>query len=123
MTRTGEVKLLAVIPFGEAPPPEAPPGVVIPFQSVPTSVAVDKDGSIFVSQLTGFPFPTGGSKIWKVPAGGGTPVEVLLGADARDGLGASAMTGACTSCRSPARRSSGPPAPGKVVRIKPDGTK
>jgi hypothetical protein len=121
-TRTGEVELLAVIPFGEAPPPDAPPGVLIPFQSVPTSVAVDEDGAIYVSQLTGFPFPTGGSKIWKVPAGGGTPVEHASGLTLATDL-ALGKDGSLYVVQISAATFIGPPTPGSVVRIKPDGTK
>jgi sugar lactone lactonase YvrE len=40
-------------------------------QAVPTSVAKGPDGQYYVSQLTGFPFPTGGANIYKVnPATG-----------------------------------------------------
>ena len=34
-------------------------------QAVPTSVLADVDGNLYVSFLTGFPFPTGGSRIEK----------------------------------------------------------
>jgi hypothetical protein len=121
-TRTGEVAALAVIPFGEAPPPDAPPGVLIPYQSVPTSVAVDKDGWIYVSQLTGFPFPTGGAKIWKVPAGGGTPTEHATGLTLVTDL-ALGKDGSLYVVQISDATFIGPPTPGSVVRIKPDGTK
>jgi hypothetical protein len=121
-TRTGEVRLLAVIPFGEAPPPEAPPGVLIPFQSVPTSVAVGEDGTIYVSQLTGFPFPTGGAKIWKIPAGGGTPTEYASGLTTVTDL-AWGKDGSLYVVQIASATFIGPPTAGALIRIKPDGTK
>ena len=35
-------------------------------QAVPTGVVVGPDGYYYVSQLTGFPFPIGGAKIFRV---------------------------------------------------------
>ena len=42
-------------PFGE-----------IPMQAVPTGVVKGPDGALYVSQLTGFPFPVGGAKVFRV---------------------------------------------------------
>src|SRR5690606_38266474 len=51
----------------EAPPfLGLPPGTQIPMEPVPTSVERGPDGATYVSQLTGFPFPVGGSSIWRV---------------------------------------------------------
>jgi hypothetical protein len=58
---------LAVFPTQEVPP-------------VPTSVALGPDGAYYVGELTGFPFPVGKARIWRVPRLGGQP-EVY-----RDGL-------------------------------------
>lgn len=81
---------LAVFPERMVPGPGGNP---IPMQSVPTSVAAGPDGSLYVGELTGFPFPVGGARIYRVPAGGGTPVVVAEGftniidiAVARDGF-------------------------------------
>jgi hypothetical protein len=38
-------------------------------QAVPTSVAVGPDGALYVSQLTGFPFPAGAAHIFRVVPG------------------------------------------------------
>jgi DNA-binding beta-propeller fold protein YncE len=38
-------------------------------QSVPTSVVVGPDGAYYVGELTGAPFPTGLSRIWRVAPG------------------------------------------------------
>jgi len=55
--RHGEVSTLAVFPFrGE-------------LQPVPTSVVVGPDGAYYVSELTGFPFPPGGARIYRVVPG------------------------------------------------------
>lgn len=60
---------VAVFPNGALVPNPFGPGMIPP-QAVPTDVAVGPDGAFYVSQLTGFPFPTGGSTIWRVTAGG-----------------------------------------------------
>ena len=52
-------------PGGTGPPAGTP----IPMQAVPTSVAQDRRGALYVSQLTGFPFPRGGARIYKVVPG------------------------------------------------------
>ena len=77
----GSVRTLAVFPdrMVLAPPfLGLPPGTEIPMDAVPTSVAVGPDGSYYVGQLTGFPFPAGGANVYRVPAQGGTP-EVYAG--------------------------------------------
>lgn len=45
------------------------PGTKMPMESVPTSVAYGPDGALYVSELTGFPFPAGASTIWRVVPG------------------------------------------------------
>lgn len=46
-----------------------PGGNPIPMQPVPTSVAEGPDGALYVGQLTGFPFPVGGAKVFRVVQG------------------------------------------------------
>lgn len=46
--------------------PFAPPGTMIPMQSVPTALAMGADGAYYVGQLTGFPFPFGGANIYRI---------------------------------------------------------
>ncbi|MGH8001905.1 MAG: ScyD/ScyE family protein [Brasilonema sp.] len=58
---------------GHVPPPSAyrdatPSQITI--QSVPTGVAKGPDGAYYVSIFTGFPFPEGGAKIYRVDADG-----------------------------------------------------
>jgi DNA-binding beta-propeller fold protein YncE len=70
--RRGRTETIAVFhaTFVDAPPfLGLPPGTRIPMQAVPTGVAQGADGALYVSQLTGFPFPVGGSSIWRVQPG------------------------------------------------------
>ena len=56
------------------------PSGAAPFiESVPTSVAEAPDGSLFVGELTGQPFPVGAARVYSVPRAGGTPVAVATG--------------------------------------------
>ena len=78
----GAIAPLATFPDRtvDAPPVLGlPPGTQLPMDTVPTSVAVAPDGSYYVGQLTGFPFPVGGANIYRVPAKGGTPQVVASG--------------------------------------------
>jgi hypothetical protein len=70
--RHGRVRAEAVFPNQdvEAPPfLGLPPGATIPMQAVPTSVTYGPDRALYVSQLTGFPFPVGAASIWRVVPG------------------------------------------------------
>lgn len=83
------VSTLAVFPTRLTPNPFGGPDV--PMQSVPTSVVEGPDGSLYVGELTGFPFPVGGARVYRVPAAGGLPtvvagdftniIDVAVGAD------------------------------------------
>lgn len=42
----------------------------IPMDTVPTGLAVGPDGNYYVGELTGFPFPPGGARIWRVTPDG-----------------------------------------------------
>lgn len=72
---TGRIRTLAVFPQRLVP---APPGIPdlppeIPMDAVPTAVAEGPDRDLYVSQLTGFPFPVGGANIYRVDRRGGEP--------------------------------------------------
>lgn len=73
----GAVSVVAVFPnrVVDVPPflqPQLPPQ--IPMQAVPTNVVRGPDGALYVSQLTGFPFPPGGARVYRiVPGPGATP--------------------------------------------------
>ena len=68
----GKVSTLAVFPFKMVLAPDflgLPPGTKIPMQPVPTSVTRGPDGAYYVGQLTGFPFPTGKARVFRVVPG------------------------------------------------------
>lgn len=67
-----QITTQAVLPFRfvDAPPfLELPPGTEIPMQPVPTAVA-SQNGTTYVSQLTGFPFPKGAANVYRLSADG-----------------------------------------------------
>lgn len=72
---TGTITPLAVFPSRTVTGPAGD----VPMDSVPTSVVEGPDGSLYVGELTGFPFPVGGARVYRVPAAGGTPVVVAEG--------------------------------------------
>ncbi|MEU8242757.1 ScyD/ScyE family protein [Actinoplanes missouriensis] len=54
----------------EGLPPGAPPaGTPIPMEAVPTSVTRGPDGAFYVGELTGFPFPAGQARVWRIVPG------------------------------------------------------
>lgn len=77
--KDGRIRLTAAFKTRkiDAPPVmKLPKGTKIPLQSVPTSVATrGHDGALYVSELTGFPFPKAASHIYRVdPRTGRTSV-------------------------------------------------
>src|SRR4051812_3372022 len=68
--RSGEISTVAVFRDRLVTPP---PGMDLPdpfpMQAVPTNVVVGPDGALYVSQLTGFPFPVGAANIYRVEPG------------------------------------------------------
>lgn len=65
----GRVSTIATFPERLVPPPPFLPPGDIPMQSVPTSVVRGPDGAWYVSELTGFPFVPGASRIYRVVPG------------------------------------------------------
>jgi hypothetical protein len=119
---TGDITMVAFLEDRFAPAPpflQLPPGTEIPMQAVPTNLAEAADGSVLISQLTGFPFPVGGANVYALTETTTPDVElegftnamdlVLVDDDlyvvefAQDGLLA------------------GPA--GALVRVRPDGTR
>lgn len=89
---SGKINKATVLPplFPLAPPMlHAPAGTRIPDEAVPTSLAARRDGTTYVGQLTGFPFPVGGSTVYTLgfshvePYAGGftNVVDVAVGPD------------------------------------------
>jgi hypothetical protein len=72
VTAEGTVSTVAAFPPTMVKLP-FPPFAPVPTDAVPTAVAKGPDGALYVSQLTGFPFPVGGSTIWRLGDGGPTP--------------------------------------------------
>lgn len=66
---SGRIATLGVFPTRLVPPPPFLPPGDIPMDAVPTSAVRGPDGALYVSQLTGFPFPAGGSNIWRLARG------------------------------------------------------
>lgn len=56
-------------PAGLPFPDQPPVGTPVPAESVPTAVAVGPDGAWYVSELKGFPFIQGTSRIWRIEPG------------------------------------------------------
>lgn len=69
VSRWGSVSTLGVFPTRLVPPPPFLPPGDIPMDAVPTSAVMGPDGALYVSQLTGFPFPAGGASIWRLVPG------------------------------------------------------
>jgi sugar lactone lactonase YvrE len=69
----GTVSVVAVFPARTVttPPflPQPPFPAQLSMQAVPTNVVRGPDGAFYVSQLTGFPFPAGGARIYRVVVG------------------------------------------------------
>ena len=61
----GAVEVLSVFPDRLVDDPFAP-GEETPMQAVPTGVVKGPDGDLFMSQLTGFPFPIGAANVYRV---------------------------------------------------------
>lgn len=65
--KKGGMSTVAVFPPRMVP---APWGGMMPMQAVPTAVAQGPDGALYVGQLTGFPFPHGEARVFRVAADG-----------------------------------------------------
>jgi hypothetical protein len=68
----GRITPRAVFPPRPVPaPPDLglPPGATIPMQSVPNSLAKGPDGAVYVGELTGFPFPKGAARVYRLEHG------------------------------------------------------
>lgn len=121
-----EVSTLGVLPFGTAPAPDlpgfpVPVGTPLPLQPVPTSVLRGPQGRVYVGELTGFPFVPGAAAVYLLRPGQ-APQAVVTGLTlvtdlAKDNEGNLYVVELSTATLL------GPPAPGAVIRIAPDGTR
>lgn len=73
VTADGEISVVAVFPnrLVDTPPflPQPPFPAQLSMQAVPTNVVWGPDGALYVCQLTGFPFPPGAARIYRVVPG------------------------------------------------------
>jgi hypothetical protein len=67
--RKGRISVVAVFPFQAGVANPFPPPPAVDSQSVPTSVVKGPDSAYYVGELTGFPFPVGGARVWRVVPG------------------------------------------------------
>jgi DNA-binding beta-propeller fold protein YncE len=63
VSKRGRVRVLSLFPNVPTPGPD---GTIVPMNAVPTGVVAGPRGAYYMSQLTGFPFPLGGAKIFKI---------------------------------------------------------
>jgi hypothetical protein len=124
----GAISLVSLLPFGSAPAPAMPgappppPGTMIPVDPVPTSVVRAPDGSLYVGQLTGFPFVPGAASVFRIPPGGGTPEVVASGFTLITDL-ALGEDGSIYVVEFSTQSLLAGPAPGALIRVRPDGTR
>ena len=64
---TANIKSLLGCPGSGAPQCGLP--AMLPAQAVATSIAIGPDGGYYVSELKGFPAPTGESRVWRIEPG------------------------------------------------------
>jgi hypothetical protein len=62
VSRGGNISVAGLFPNVPTPGP----GGVIPMNAVPTGVVRGPDDALYVSQLTGFPFPVGGANVFRL---------------------------------------------------------
>jgi hypothetical protein len=77
--RFGGISPVAIFPNITMPFPFPPPPVTVDMQALPTGVVKGPDGALYVSQLTGFPFPVGGAKVFRIDPWSGKPTEYAKG--------------------------------------------
>lgn len=121
--RHGGIRLISAFEdrMVDAPPfLGLPPGTQIPMQAVPTSVAVKgHDGALYVSQLTGFPFPKGAANIYRVDPRTGAKTVYASGLTNVTDLAFKGRTLYAVQISSEGLLT-GPT--GSVVKVKPGGT-
>jgi hypothetical protein len=73
----GRIRVLSLFP--NVPTPNPFGGPPIPMNAVPTGVVRGRDGAYYMSQLTGFPFPIGGAKVFRVDPRSGAATTYASG--------------------------------------------
>jgi sugar lactone lactonase YvrE len=109
----------AVLTLGVFPArPQAP---VPAMQSVPNSVTQGPDGHIYVGELTGFPFPPGGARVYRLVPG--APPEVVLTGFTNIIDLAFGPDGSLFVLQIAANGLRNPPPVSSIIRVWPNGTR
>jgi hypothetical protein len=119
---TGQISTLAVFPRRSV---SLPGGGTATVDAVPTTVIEGPDGNYYVGELTGFPFVVGAARVYRVPAGGGTPQVVASGFTNIIDIAIDPNSGAAYVLEHDADGifpPTGPGVNGRVVRVHGDGT-
>jgi hypothetical protein len=111
---------LAISNLAVLPPVAVPSGGTT--DPVATSMAAAGDGQIYIGQLTGFPFTPNAASVWRVPATGGTPVQVATGFTMIIDL-AIGSDGAAYVLEHDIDGLLGPSRDGRLTRLMPDGSR
>jgi hypothetical protein len=75
VNRRGRLSTVATFPrqsvaLARGVPGGPPAGTKVAVRSVPTAVVPGPDGALYVGELTGYPFPRGKARVWRVVPGG-----------------------------------------------------
>lgn len=96
-------------------------GVTIPMQSVPTSLAIGPDNALYVGEFTGYPYPKGGARVYRIDSNGQPEVYLDgftnindIAFDDRGNLYVLEFSANSIAVRDPI---------GALIRIAPDGTR
>ena len=111
---------LAISNLAVLPPVATPTGGTT--DPVATSVVLGADGQLYLGQLTGFPFTPGAAGLWRVPATGGTPVQVASGFTMIIDL-AAAADGSIYVLEHDIDGLLGPSRDGRITRVMPNGSR
>jgi hypothetical protein len=122
----GQITTLAVFPTRqvEAPPfLGLPPGSTIPMEPVPTTVALGPDGAYYVGELTGFPFPVDGARVYRVVPGEDPAIFATGFTNIIDiAFAADGSLYVLEIAEDSLLAAQGGPPEGALVRVSPDGT-
>jgi len=125
---TGTVGLVATFPdrMVDAPPfLGLPPGTQIPMEAVPTAITPGPDpNTVYVTQLTGFPFPVGGANVYKVDTTAQPSAAATAVAEGFTNIADAVWRGPDLFVLEYAHNSLTADNPyGALVRVRPDGTR
>src|SRR5690606_12255382 len=67
VNETGDIKLYAFLPDRDNPLAASIGGPRI--DEVPTGITIGPDGALYVTTLTGFPFPSGAARVYRIADG------------------------------------------------------